>query len=94
MVVKVSDNIHKGFANSISIVLSGLVESQLFYDSFDINNSFLLGSFLVVISTVFFIALMNPSSSNEKNSASCVNDVVSKFSRYGFDHQSGHKNPV
>ncbi len=59
LVVKYSDNIHKGFANSLSIVLCGFIESYIFPNSFQINNTFSFGSLLVIISSLSFVAITN-----------------------------------
>ena len=52
LVVKYSDNILKGFATSLSIVISFLASIALF--NFKITFSFLLGSLLVVIATCLY----------------------------------------
>lgn len=63
MVVKYSDNIHKGFVASIAIVLAILIDSMIFQDA-TINEKFLLGSLLVgVTSTVYFQLNSNNSNS-------------------------------
>jgi len=66
LVVKYSDNIHKGFVASIAIVLAILIDSMIFQDA-TINEKFLLGSLLVAVtSTVYF--QLNSSSSNSNAS--------------------------
>lgn len=57
LVVKYADNIHKGFASAIAIVLSGLLESRLFPHSFDINMVFIIGSALVLLSSIIFVLI-------------------------------------
>ena len=57
LVVKYADNIYKGFASALAIVLSGLCEAKLFPHSFDINVVFLLGSLLVSMSSMLFILI-------------------------------------
>ncbi len=57
--VKYSDNIHKGFANSLSIVLCGFIESYIFPNSFQVNSTFSIGSLLVIISSLSFVAITN-----------------------------------
>lgn len=49
MVIKYSDNILKGFATSLSIVISFLVSVALF--NFNISLTFLLGSSIVLVAT-------------------------------------------
>ncbi len=51
VVVKYADNILKGFATSLSILLSCLVSSYLFLDV-DYNSQFVVGA-LIVLSAVF-----------------------------------------
>lgn len=51
MVVKYADNVLKGFATSISIVLSCVVSALYFHDV-DINQPFLVGA-MVVLSSVY-----------------------------------------
>eukprot|EP01126_Amoeba_proteus_P045393 TRINITY_DN5078_c0_g1_i2.p1 TRINITY_DN5078_c0_g1~~TRINITY_DN5078_c0_g1_i2.p1 ORF type:complete len:229 (+),score=25.61 TRINITY_DN5078_c0_g1_i2:399-1085(+) len=52
LVVKYADNILKGFAVSISIILSSLV--SIFFFNFVVSFSFLVGSFLVMISLYLY----------------------------------------
>jgi hypothetical protein len=54
MVVRYADNIYKGFATALAIVLSGLIESRIFPNSFLINTIFLAGATLVFASSVMF----------------------------------------
>ena len=49
MVVKYADNILKGFATSISIIISSIISVWLF--DFEISLNFLSGSFLVIYAT-------------------------------------------
>lgn len=51
MVVKYADNVLKGFATSISIILSAIVSAMYFQD-ISINKSFCVGA-LVVLSSVY-----------------------------------------
>lgn len=63
LVVKYSDNIHKGYGASISIVLATSINSVLFHDV-NINSTFAMGSLLVFLSSyayVFFFS-NNPGS--------------------------------
>jgi len=53
VVVKYADNLLKGFATSISIVCSCLVSTMLF-DDFTMSAKFLLGTFLVIASTMMY----------------------------------------
>lgn len=48
-----ADNILKGFANSISIILTGLI-SYLFMGDFVLSGFFVVGSILVVIATYVY----------------------------------------
>lgn len=52
VVVKYADNILKGFATSISIIISSIISIWLF--NFEITIGFIVGSILVMISTVFY----------------------------------------
>lgn len=64
LVVKTSDNIHKGFASALAIILSGFIESYLFPNSFSINLFFMLGSLFVVLSSFMFVVISSNSSIN------------------------------
>lgn len=51
--VKFSDNIHKGFGASLSIVFANLIDSYIFNDT-TINFKFSLGSILVIGSSLIY----------------------------------------
>ena len=61
MVIKYSDNILKGFATSLSIVISFLASVALF--NFQITFTFILGSVIVLIATWLYNQPSRPSSS-------------------------------
>jgi hypothetical protein len=54
LVVKYADNVIKGFATSISVVLSCLVARVVFESESDFNVLFLLGAAVVCASAVIF----------------------------------------
>ncbi|KAF8636709.1 hypothetical protein AX17_003512 [Amanita inopinata Kibby_2008] len=62
MVIKYSDNILKGFATSLSIVLSFLASVALF--DFDLTVTFILGSVIVLIATWLYNQPTKRASSN------------------------------
>jgi UDP-sugar transporter A1/2/3 len=53
MVVKYADNILKGFATSVSIILSSVASTFIF--DFKITNLFLIGASLVLIGISFYL---------------------------------------
>lgn len=53
MVVKYADNVLKGFATSVSILLSALVSALYFHDLL-INYPFLVGSVIVLFSVYLY----------------------------------------
>lgn len=53
MVVKYADNVLKGFATSISILLSAVVSSMYFHD-ITINKSFCIGAVIVLASVYLY----------------------------------------
>ena len=53
LVVKYADNLYKGFGHSFSLVICSSISSILFDDT-TVNETFLMGSFLVVASSVAF----------------------------------------
>lgn len=59
LVVRYTDNIHKGFATTISIIIAGVTESRLFPNSFEMNLLFLSGAFISILSTFVFLWLSN-----------------------------------
>ncbi len=63
LVVKYADNIHKGFANSASIIVSNTIDAYVFHDT-DINLTYTYGSLLVVASCWAFASLSSPSQSH------------------------------
>lgn len=58
IVVKYADNVLKGFATSLSILISSLVSWYMFHD-LDINAGFLFGA-IVVLSAVFVYGYTPP----------------------------------
>ncbi|KAG1220626.1 hypothetical protein G6F68_021147 [Rhizopus microsporus] len=52
LVVKYADNILKGFATSISIILSSIVSAWLF--SFAFSGTFILGAAMVIYATYLY----------------------------------------
>jgi hypothetical protein len=54
LVVKYADNIHKGFASSLSVVISGVADVFLFKDM-SIDQPFLTGTLIVLASTLVFV---------------------------------------
>ena len=75
LVVKYSDNIYKGFATSCSIIFACIIEVNLFHDTTVKIESFTIGSFIVLLSTVVFLMNMHranaiyvkPSTTTTKN---------------------------
>eukprot|EP00598_Pedospumella_elongata_P009295 CAMPEP_0185002984 /NCGR_PEP_ID=MMETSP1098-20130426/75268_1 /TAXON_ID=89044 /ORGANISM="Spumella elongata, Strain CCAP 955/1" /LENGTH=485 /DNA_ID=CAMNT_0027530573 /DNA_START=55 /DNA_END=1509 /DNA_ORIENTATION=- len=65
LVVKYADNLYKGFGHSFSLVICSSISSILFDDT-AVNEAFLMGSFLVVASSVAFssVAQAGPVHSN------------------------------
>ena len=53
LVIKYADNILKGFATSLSIILTGVV-SLLFLDDFSLSPYFMLGTLLVMAATILY----------------------------------------
>ena len=64
-VVKNTDNLVKGFATSVSIILSCFL-SSLFFKDFKLSASFLLGALVVVLSTFTYGYNFNNSSAEKK----------------------------
>jgi hypothetical protein len=62
LVVKYSDNLYKGFCASIAIVIAGGLDSLMFQYTM-INSTFLLGSSLVLLSTILFYFISGAHSS-------------------------------
>lgn len=58
LVVKYSDNIHKGFLASIAIIVGILIDSVIFQDA-EINGKYGLGSFMVLVSSFAYFQLTN-----------------------------------
>lgn len=54
LVVKYADNIHKGFASSLSVVISGVTDVFLFKDM-SIDQPFLTGTLIVLASSLVFV---------------------------------------
>lgn len=54
LVVKYADNIHKGFASSLSVVISGVTDVFLFKDM-SIDQPFLTGTLIVLASCLVFV---------------------------------------
>ncbi len=59
VVVKYADNVLKGFATSLSIIISSLV-SLYFFNDIDINTAFVVGS-IVVLTAVYVYGYTPPS---------------------------------
>lgn len=55
MVVKYADNIHKGFASSISIMVACIIEAYAFGDTIIKYDAFFTGSLFIVLSSVIFL---------------------------------------
>jgi UDP-sugar transporter A1/2/3 len=53
VVVKYADNVLKGFATSLSILLSAVV-SMIMFNDIDINAAFSAGALVVLLSVFFF----------------------------------------
>eukprot|EP01039_Chlorochromonas_danica_P006870 gene6870-7593_t len=71
LVVKYSDNLYKGFGNSIAIVIANFFIG-LFYQDVTLNVHFALGSFLVAASSAAYYALTsntNPTTSQHSTSS-------------------------
>lgn len=58
VVVKYADNVLKGFATSISILISALVSWHMFHD-LDVNLGFLVGA-VVVLAAVYWYGYTPP----------------------------------
>jgi UDP-sugar transporter A1/2/3 len=66
IVVKYADNILKGFATSLSIVLSSIVSFFYFHD-ISVNVSYVIGSLVVLVSV--YLYGYTPSSSSSSSSS-------------------------
>lgn len=53
IVVKYADNVLKGFATSLSILLSSLISLAYFHDV-SINSSFVIGAVVVLLSVYYY----------------------------------------
>ncbi|CAM9220492.1 unnamed protein product [Ectocarpus fasciculatus] len=71
MVVKYADNVIKGFATSVSIVLTALISFFLF--GFEISFMFVIGAYFVLHST-FMYSQKPPNASNSSSSSSSAAD--------------------
>ena len=58
VVVKYADNVLKGFATSISIILSAVI-SAMYFNDVNVNTAFLVGS-LVVLASVYLYGYVPP----------------------------------
>lgn len=65
VVVKYADNVLKGFATSLSIILSALV-SAVYFTDVDINSAFVLGAAVVLLSVYYYGYNPNPNLSPAK----------------------------
>ena len=53
IVVKYADNVLKGFATSLSILLSSVV-SAMYFNDIDVNFAFIVGAFIVLLSVYYY----------------------------------------
>ncbi len=67
--VKYADNLYKGFGHSLSLVICNSVSSVVFEDT-NINEAFMMGSFLVLASSVSFAAVAQ--TGERESRAMCV----------------------
>jgi UDP-sugar transporter A1/2/3 len=71
VVVKYADNVLKGFATSISILISALVSWHMFHD-LDVNLGFLIGAVVVLVAVYYYeyapppVRVVNRDSDEEK----------------------------
>jgi UDP-sugar transporter A1/2/3 len=65
IVVKYADNVLKGFATSLSIIISSVI-SAIYFADVDINGAFILGAIVVLLS-VYYYGYNPPASSAESN---------------------------
>ncbi len=56
--VKYADNVLKGFATSISIILSAIISALYFHDV-NVNNAFIIGA-IVVLTSVYLYGYVPP----------------------------------
>jgi hypothetical protein len=76
LVVKYADNVIKGFATSISVVLSCLVARVVFEAESDFNVLFLLGAAVVCASAVIFNTYPHTGTSGGSGGAGGSKDAV------------------
>ena len=76
MVVKYADNVLKGFATSLSILISALASWYMFHD-LDVNTGFFFGALVVLVAVyVYGIAPpVKPLIRNEEESKLLAEDV-------------------
>ncbi|CAH1757168.1 10877_t:CDS:1 [Entrophospora sp. SA101] len=108
IVVKYADNILKGFATSISIILSFLASVYLF--DFIVTSTFLVGSTFVLISTYLYskdpkketpTTISLTPTNNDKNNDTVIpiisnekiNDYNNNTEDYGYDYSNRETNP-
>jgi hypothetical protein len=73
LVVKYADNLYKGFGHSISLVFCNSLSSMVFEDT-SVNETFLLGSFLVLASSAAYASVTAGQATGAITSASHVRD--------------------
>jgi len=73
VVVKYADNVLKGFATSLSILISSIVSYYMFHD-IDINAGFLFGA-VVVLSAVYVYGYTPPAKAVMKSEDEDMGDV-------------------
>ena len=76
MVVKYADNVFKGFAPSLSIILSALISAMYFHDV-KMNYGFIIGAF-VVLASVYLYGYVPSSPKAVTSSASPANGSTSE----------------
>eukprot|EP01032_Pedospumella_encystans_P007611 gene7611-9113_t len=79
LVVKYADNLYKGFGHSFSLVICSSISSILFDDT-TVNETFLMGSFLVVASSVAFSSVAQ---AGPAHSSAVTTNTLNAYARTG-----------